>query len=218
MYRWATGWRGHSKDEPAVGYSEKKLLTLLRAGRIYIDADTTTLGTKASRVSPTGAISETVQRGAVTLADNAVLVSGTLEMVALGLEEGDLITNISFLSGTTAMVTPTHQQFGLFNSAGVLLAISADATNAAWAANSVKTLALASPYTVLASGQFYVGVVVVAATPPSLACKVENNAAINAIPPIVAGASTAGIAAAVALPFTAAAITAGAAVPYAYLT
>ena len=51
--------------------------------------------------------------------------------------------------------------------------------------NSAKTLALATPYAVLADGVYYVGCMVAAGTVPSL-CGTANNGVIVGAAPIIA--------------------------------
>jgi hypothetical protein len=101
--------------------------------------------------------------------------SGWLYLVPIWLPKSTVISNISFTSGNTAGATLTNQWFTLHNSSRVALARTADATSAAWAANTTKTLAIAqatagtaSSYTTTYSGLHYLGVMVAATTPPSL--------------------------------------------------
>ncbi|MGW6008684.1 right-handed parallel beta-helix repeat-containing protein [Streptomyces sp. NPDC055210] len=101
--------------------------------------------------------------------------SGWLYLVPVWLPKGTVISNISFTSGNTAGVTLTNQWFALFNSARVALARTADATTAAWAASTTKTLNIAqttagtaTSYTTTYTGLHYLGFMVAATTPPSL--------------------------------------------------
>lgn len=92
--------------------------------------------------------------------------------VAIGtriyLRKGDVITNISFVSGNTAAATLTNQWHALYSEAGALLAQSADQGAAAWAANTAKKLALSAPYTVLADGWYIVATSTTASTVQTL--------------------------------------------------
>jgi hypothetical protein len=90
--------------------------------------------------------------------------------VPIFLAGGDVVTNISAVSGATAANTPTNYWFALYSTAGTpaLLAQTADQLTAAWAANTVKTLPLASAYTVPADGIYHVGIMVKATAAPSL--------------------------------------------------
>jgi hypothetical protein len=55
----------------------------------------------------------------------------------------------------------------------------ADQLTAAWAADTIKTLALATAYTATATGVYYAAIMVKATTVPSLICKVAGRAAAN---------------------------------------
>jgi hypothetical protein len=101
--------------------------------------------------------------------------SGTLYLVPIWLPKGAVVSNISFASGSTAAATPTNWWFTLHNSAKVALARTADQTTTAWAANTVKTLAIAqttagsaTSYTTTYTGLHYLGVMIKATTVPSL--------------------------------------------------
>lgn len=101
---------------------------------------------------------------------NVALATGVMTSVPIFLVAGDLITNLSFVSGATAAGTPTAWWFGLYDNQATpaLIAQTADQTTGAWAANTVKTLALSAAYRVLATGLHYAACMVTATTPPSL--------------------------------------------------
>lgn len=155
----------------------------------------------------TGTVAETIPRS-IGGTNVAALTSGTLLLMAVYLRAGQRVANISFCSGTTAAGTPTNQFFALYDINRNLLAQSANATTAAWAANTIKTLAMTASYTATTTGLYYVGVMVSATTVPSLAGLAANNAAFHAAAPILVGNSTTGLT--TTLPNPAAAITAGA--------
>ncbi len=98
------------------------------------------------------------------------LATGVMTSVPIFLHGGETITNISVRSGATAANTPTAYWFALYSSAATpaLLAQTADQTSTAWAANTTKTLALATPQTITREGIYWVGIMVTATTPPSL--------------------------------------------------
>lgn len=98
------------------------------------------------------------------------LATGVMTSVPIYLHAGDVITNLSFRSGATAAGTPTAYWFALYSDAATpaLLAQTADQATAAWAANTTKTLALASAYTVPKSGIYWAAIMVAATTPPTL--------------------------------------------------
>jgi len=54
--------------------------------------------------------------------------------------------------------------FGLFDASRNLLAATADQTTTAWAATTLKTLAVTSPYTISTTGLYYLGIFMAATT------------------------------------------------------
>lgn len=100
----------------------------------------------------------------------AALTTQIALSVALPLEAGELVTNLTFMSGATAMVTPTNWWFALYSPAATpaLLAQTADQLAAAWAADTAMTLALATAYMAPTTGVYYATVMVKAATAPTL--------------------------------------------------
>src|SRR5512141_2621545 len=123
--------------------------------------------------SSTAKIRENMPRWNITATDGntAALTTQVMTSVALYLEKGDVVTNLTFESATTAAGTPTNWWFALYSTAATpaLLGQTADQLTAAWAANTAKTLALATPYTVKASGIYWASVMVKATTVPTLA-------------------------------------------------
>jgi hypothetical protein len=114
----------------------------------------------------------------------SALTTQVMLSVALPLAAGDVVTNLTFLSGGTAAGTPTNWWFALYDTATTpaLIAQTADQTSTAWAANTAKTVALTAPYTALTEGVYYAAVMVKAATPPTLAgVALENAAAAGAV-------------------------------------
>jgi hypothetical protein len=100
--------------------------------------------------------------------DLAALTTQVMLSVAIYLQSGDVVTNLSFKSGATALGTGTNWWFALYDTAAALLAQTADQTSGAWAANTTKTVALATPQTIAKSGIHYAAIMVKATTPPSL--------------------------------------------------
>lgn len=105
----------------------------------------------------------------VGLDDVATAATGVMCSVALYLQDGDLITNLTFISGGTAAGTPTNHFAALYNTAGALLAQSADKLTEAWAADTAKTFALATAQRITKSGIYYAALSVTATTVPTLA-------------------------------------------------
>lgn len=147
----------------------------------------------------------------------AALTTQVMTSVALYLEAGDVVTNLTFCSATTAAGTPTNWWFALYSTAATpaLLAQTADQTTTAWAANTAKTVALATPYTVPTTGVYYAAVHVKATTVPTLLGASLN---VNASAAVVTGqkvlALTSGTSLTDTAPATIATATAVATVPY----
>lgn len=104
-----------------------------------------------------------------TCDDVAAVATGVMTTVPLWLNAGDTVTNLTAISGATAGATLTHWWFALYNPAGTtLLGQTADQVAAAWGADTVKTLPLAAPVKITASGLYQVGIMVAATTVPTL--------------------------------------------------
>lgn len=104
----------------------------------------------------------------VGLDDVAALTSGVMTSVPIYLLDGDTITNLTFISAGTAAGTPANWWFALYSGAGALLAQTADQTSTAWAADTAKTLALATAQKITKSGIYYAAIGVAATTVPTL--------------------------------------------------
>jgi hypothetical protein len=117
--------------------------------------------------SPTGFRAQNLRPIDCT-SDTAALTTQVMTSVAVPVQPGVLVSNITVKSGATAAGTPTNYWFALYDSTGALLAQTADQTTTAWAANTVKTLALATAQRITSAGVLYVGIMVKATTPPTL--------------------------------------------------
>ncbi|MDT0306124.1 hypothetical protein RM780_03995 [Streptomyces sp. DSM 44917] len=104
----------------------------------------------------------------VGLDDVAAAASGVMLSTPISLDAGDLITSLTFISGATAAGTPTNYWFALYGPDGALLAQTADQTSTAWAADTVKTLALATAQRITRTGTHYAAISVTATTVPTL--------------------------------------------------
>jgi hypothetical protein len=116
--------------------------------------------------------------------NTASLTTQVLTSVAIPLEVGDVVTNLTFVSGATAAGTPTNWWFALYDTSATpaLIAQTADQTSTAWAAHTAKTVALSAAYTVSTAGIYYAAIMVKATTPPTLAgVTLENAAAAGAL-------------------------------------
>lgn len=141
---------------------------------------------------PTGTLAESLDRNYCTETNNAVpTASGTLFMQAIWLTAGTIVSNISWFSATTAASAPTHWMFGLYSAARALLATSTDQTSTAWAANTMKTLAMTTPYTIPTSGLYYIGMFMAATTIiTSKGNTAKTGGQLAATAPILHGATT----------------------------
>jgi hypothetical protein len=104
------------------------------------------------------------------VSDSAALTTQVMTAVPVNLQAGDLVTSLAFASGATAANTPTNWWFALYSNAATpaLLAQTADQTTGAWAADTVKDLALTTPQLISVSGIYWAAIMVKATTPPSL--------------------------------------------------
>jgi hypothetical protein len=183
------------------------------------------LGTRRSYLlagSPSGTLrTNTADRLSVG-GNLSALTTAVMLSVALPLEAGDVVTNLTFVSGDTAAGTPANWWFALYDTAATpaKIAQTADQTSTAWAANTVKTVALSAPYTVLTAGVYYAAIMVKAATPPTLAGVAVQNAVLAGA--VVTGqkilAQTSGSALTTTAPSTIASPTTVANVPYVIAT
>lgn len=107
--------------------------------------------------------------------------SGTVELSLINLRAGMVVNNISLITAAQAGVALLHQWAGIASyvpgSNGKCLAISADGTSAAIAADSVVSFALSTPYVVPTSGEYYLFYcIAVTTTVPTFAATVTLSA------------------------------------------
>lgn len=134
------------------------------------------------RFLPSGSFRETIATKAA-LAASQTLTSGTARGSAIFLRAGEVITSITFLTGSTALASGNNQWFALTDASGNRVAITADDTSTAWAANAFKTLNLTSPYTVPTTGVYYLVILVNAGTPPTITASMSNASSVGTINP-----------------------------------
>lgn len=138
---------------------------------------------------PTGVLAETCSRRQPLSA--LTIVTANTTFAAIPLAKGTVVSNLTFWA-IGAAGTPTHQLAGLYDSTfQTILATSADGTSGAWGANSAKTFAMTSPYTVTTEGLYYVALATVATTPPTIAGVAAGIAAQNLAAPPIAFTDTA---------------------------
>jgi len=154
----------------------------------------------------TGTLAESMPRQICPEVNTTAPASGTLAMQLIYLTAGMTVSNITIASATTAAGTPTNYFFALYDVNRNLLAQSANQTTTAWAANTVKTLAMTTPYRVPSSGPYYIGYFMTATTVATLkGGTARTGGQLANTAPIIYGTSTTGLT--TALPNPAAAIT-----------
>jgi hypothetical protein len=142
---------------------------------------------------PTGFTYETMARNLYSNVA-AAPATGVLWLVAIALPAAFKVGHIAFAS-VGAAGTPTHWWFGLYDSARVQLATTADQTSTAWAATTLKSLAIATTaagastsFTTTYSGLYYVGFLMTATTPVTIPAG-NPSAVLILAPPITGGPS-----------------------------
>jgi len=171
--------------------------------------------------SPAGPLLENFPRWAITT-DLAAPTTQVMTTVAVPLQAGDVVTSITFKSGATAADTPTNWWFALYSSATVpaRLAQTADQTSGAWAANTAKTVALATPQLITEPGVYYAAFMMKATTVTTLIGRTLAlaGASTGSITGQLPLAQTSGSALTDTAPATVATPTTSALVPYVVLT
>jgi hypothetical protein len=133
---------------------------------------------------------ETMDRNICPEVNTTVTTTGQIYLQAIWLTAGTVISNISFFSATTAASVPTHYCFALYDINRNLLATTADQTSTAWAANTIKTLAVNSAYTVTTTGLYYLAFMMTATTIPTLkGGTARTNGNLSFTAPIISGVS-----------------------------
>lgn len=102
------------------------------------------------------------------VSDLAATATGVAIGTRVFLRKGDVVTNLTFVSGATAAATITNWFHALFDPDGALLKQSADQGSAAWAANTAKKLALSVPVTIALDGWYIAATSMTATTVNSL--------------------------------------------------
>jgi hypothetical protein len=161
----AGGWAQYEDGNSWTVYSSSGLV--VTGGLLYTDPPYT--GTQSTTVSTT------IPPSSVGTATEAALTSGTITLYPLEIATGLSVGHLVFISGTTAASNPTNWWFCLCNASLGLLAITADQTTTAWAASTLKSLAIAtiasgsaSTFITTYTGTYYIGIMVKATTVPTL--------------------------------------------------
>lgn len=141
-------------------------------------------------LGPAGVFAETMPRETCPEVDTTVSTTGQIFDQAIWLTAGQKVSNITMCTGATAAGTPTHYALAVTDNLGNTLGSTADQTTTAWAANTVKTIALSTPFVASYSGVYYVAFMVVATTVPTIKGGTGRvNGALSVAPPIISGVS-----------------------------
>lgn len=116
--------------------------------------------------------------------------SGVLYISRVWLYEGQQISDITWLTGSTEGLTLSHGWAAILNASYLQLAHSADVTSGDLAAETFITWPLTEPWTVPATGFYWVGFMVAASTQPSAAISNSQSAAGFAAFPLTGPATT----------------------------
>jgi len=138
----------------------------------------------------TGALAETFSRLGQGIGNQAALVSGQLQFIAIPLLAGTTVSRITFEAGTTPLSGGNNQWFALWSFALAQLGITNDDTSTAWSASAEKGLNLVTPYVIPISSLYYLSCMVNAATPPSLMGIAANSGPASLAPMLGARDST----------------------------
>lgn len=142
----------------------------------------------------TGTIAETIPRELCPETNSTVGPSGQLYMMAIQLRAGDLVSTIDLWSATTAANTPTNYNVGLYDVNRNLLAQGTNKTTEAWAANSLKSFAMVTPYRVPVTGLYYIGFYMVATAVVTLkGGAARTGAQLSFAAPVISGLSSTGL-------------------------
>jgi hypothetical protein len=177
------------------------------SGDIYISPSVVTyLGSHASHITtaghvanplevvkgPTGTLAETLPRHSVSTQTSG-MTAGTLYVRSIALAAGTRISNISVVSGNTAITVLAHGWYVLLDSNRNVVAVTADQTSGTWlaATGTLYTLAVGTAYTVPQTGLYYIGVMANGSNTPNLAAGVNLAAGMGQVPYVCASSSTA---------------------------
>lgn len=123
----------------------------------------------------TTTVATTVPPAVVGTATEAAITLGTMTLYPVVMAAGAPVGHIVFISGTTGFSTPTNWWFVLCDNNRNLLAVTANQTTTAWAASTLKSLAIAtissgaaSNFVTTYTGTYYVGLTGTGTTAPTL--------------------------------------------------
>lgn len=143
--------------------TEGQVLTM-RSGAPTWDVPGATATRAAQLIASRGLLSENYPLAVA--GSSTAMVSGTIYLLALGVLNGDVLTNAHPCIGTGGSGL-TLCKAGYYDKSGNRLAVSADLSTD-WASTGIRTNAMSSPYNVTADGAVYLALLAVGTTPPSL--------------------------------------------------
>ena len=110
--------------------------------------------------------------------DVAIAATGVVNSVGCPFQFGEVVRNITFITGGTAASVPTAGFAAVYSPAGALLGQTADFGSTARAANTAFTVALASALIIDTPGLYYVAISFTATTVPTLRGVTVGNAVV----------------------------------------
>ena len=123
---------------------------------------------------PAGAIAETFPRAWTETSEP--LADGTLNTSAIVLKAGDVVTSIGFISGTTPTSGGSNFWVALYDGSRNLMAQSVNDTGSTNIGNTEQNeIDLATPQTITTTGIHYIGIMVDATQPPTIACSSASS-------------------------------------------
>lgn len=141
-----------------------------------------------------GVIAETMPRETCPENNTTVGASGVLYIMAIKLRAGDLVSAVDLWSATTAAGSPTNYAVGLYDAGRNLVANSANKLTEAWAATSLKSFTMVTPYRVPTTGLYYIGFYMTATTVVTLKGGVtKTGGQLAAATPALHGNGSAGL-------------------------
>lgn len=144
---------------------------------------------------PEGTKAESLPRATTEFKSVSALASGTLYLHAFILPADETISTVHFYSSTGA-TTPENQYVVIADTSRKVLARSTDKTTTAWGNNAKQSFSVTYTPTVIGEDlMVYVGLMVKAATPPTLHGLESTNTFPHDQAPILCGASNTGLAA-----------------------
>lgn len=152
-----------------------------------------------SAMHPTVFTRETFPRSSRAVGGGAILTSQTIQVQAIYLESGSVVSNIGFVAGTGGLLAPVNCYFGIYTIGGALLGRSANTTSA-WTANTAKVVAIAfdgagaaaSTVTIPSTALYYLALLYHGTVNNIQVGTTANSAAIAALPPILSGKANTG--------------------------